>query len=420
MAPYEARRGASPPFRSLPPRESEGASTAPSEASPRKRLRRQSRRSNNAGTSHGVFSGGPPGRSASRRTARGWGPAVRGEQSGKPSRRTARGWGPAVRGEQSGKPSRRTARGWGPAVRGEQSGKPSRRTARGWGPAVRGEHSEACAGNAGARMSISSRKLFSDRHSPRHASGLPRPQDVTAEQRLHQGDRSEGHGEHEQPEDRDGAEMPLLLQIEDNHRYDLGIGREQDDRGRQLANHPDEDEAPRRDDPAPGERRGDPSEDAETARAQDPSRLFQLGMDAAKRGVGLGVAHWHLLGEIGDEEDPERAVEEKGGPRVGDEERDGQDHARDDDGRESEEGQELVARDDLAVADVGQQRGQPRAREGREESQLEGVDDGGLGGVLEERERPVREREVVPRERLGPRAREGGLGQDAVGKKDRA
>src|SRR6266508_1362887 len=279
MAPYEARRGASPPFRSLPSRESEGASTAPSEASPRKRLRRQSRRSNNAGTSHGVFSGGPPGRSA----------------------------------------SRRTARGWGPAVRGEQSGKPSRRTSRGWGPAVRGEYPEACAGKAGARMSISSRKLFSDRHSPRHASGLPRPQDVAAEQRLHQDNRGEGHGEHEQAEDCDGAELPLLLQIEDHHRHDLGIGREEDDRGRQLADYPDEDEAPRRDDPAPGERRGDPSEDEETAHAQDPSRLFQLGMDAAKRGVGLGVAHGHLLGEIGDEEDPERAVEEKGGPRVGDE-----------------------------------------------------------------------------------------------------
>src|SRR6266545_7026238 len=388
MAPYEARRGASPPFRSLPPGESEGASTAPSEPSPRKRLRRQSRRSNNAGTSHGIFSGGPPGRSASRRTSRGWGPAVRGERSGSPSRRTSRGWGPAVRGERSGSPSRRTSRGWGPAVRGERSGSPSRRTSRGWGPAVRGERSgspsrrtsrgwgpavrgeypEACAGKAGARMSISSRKLFSDRHSPRHASGLPRPQDVAAEQRLHQDNRGEGHGEHEQAEDCDGAELPLLLQIEDHHRYVLGIGREQDDRGRQLANHPDEDEAPRRDDPAPGERRGDPSEDAETARAQDPSRLFQRGMDAAKRGVGLGVAHWHLLGEIGDEEDPERAVEEKGGPRVGDEERDGQDHARDDDGRESEEGQELVARADLAVADVGQQRGQPRAHARREDA----------------------------------------------------
>src|SRR6266545_3314454 len=318
MAPYEARRGASPPFRSLPPGESEGASTAPSEPSPRKRLRRQSRRSNNAGTSHGIFSGGPPGRSA--------------------SRRTSRGWGPAVRGERSGSPSRRSSRGWGPAVRGERSGSPSRRTSRGWGPAVRGEYPEACAGKAGARMSISSRKLFSDRHSPRHASGLPRPQDVAAEQRLHQDNRGEGHGEHEQAEDCDGAELPLLLQIEDHHRHDLGIGREEDDRGRQLADYPDEDEAPRRDDPAPGQRRGDPSEDAETARAQDPSRLFQLGMDAAKRGVGLGVAHGHLLGEIGDEEDPERAVEEKGGPRVGDEERDGQDHARDDHGSESEEG----------------------------------------------------------------------------------
>src|SRR5213593_5306600 len=70
------------------------------------------------------------------------------------SRRTSRGWGPAVRGERSGNPSRRTSRGWGPAVRGERSGNPSRRTSRGWGPAVRGEHPEACAGKAGARTSV--------------------------------------------------------------------------------------------------------------------------------------------------------------------------------------------------------------------------------------------------------------------------
>ncbi len=66
-----------------------------------------------------IHPGAFTGRSASRRTSRGWGPAVRGEQSGSPSRRTSRGWGPAVRGEQSGSPSRRTSRGWGPAGRRE-------------------------------------------------------------------------------------------------------------------------------------------------------------------------------------------------------------------------------------------------------------------------------------------------------------
>src|SRR6266545_6047799 len=50
-----------------------------------------------------------------------------------------RGFGPAVRGEQSRNPSRRTSRGWGPAILGERSGRSSRRTSRGWGPAVRGE-----------------------------------------------------------------------------------------------------------------------------------------------------------------------------------------------------------------------------------------------------------------------------------------
>src|SRR5207253_7054040 len=57
--------------------------------------------------------------------------------------------------------SRRTSRGWGPAVRGEQSGRPSRRTSRGWGPAVRGEQPEACAGKTGARTSITSSRGLS-------------------------------------------------------------------------------------------------------------------------------------------------------------------------------------------------------------------------------------------------------------------
>src|SRR5437870_1398878 len=45
--------------------------------------------------------------------------------------------------------SRRTAVGWAPRVRGEQSGKASRRTAVGWAPRVRGEQSGSCAGKAG-------------------------------------------------------------------------------------------------------------------------------------------------------------------------------------------------------------------------------------------------------------------------------
>ncbi|PYQ10564.1 MAG: hypothetical protein DMF80_23795 [Acidobacteria bacterium] len=63
-------------------------------------------------------------RSASRRTAWGWGPTVRGERSGSASRRTAWGWGPTVRGERSDSASRRTAWGWGPTVRGERSRDP--------------------------------------------------------------------------------------------------------------------------------------------------------------------------------------------------------------------------------------------------------------------------------------------------------
>src|SRR5882724_4394356 len=82
----------------------------------------------------------------------------------------------------------------------------------------------------------------------------PRAQDVAAEQGLHERHRGEGHHEHEHPEHRDGPELALLLQVEDHHRHDLGVRGEQDDRGRELADDPDEDEAPGGDDAAPGGR----------------------------------------------------------------------------------------------------------------------------------------------------------------------
>jgi len=89
-----------------------------------------------------------PGRTASRRTSRGWGPPS-GEPSRGASRRTSRGWAP---------PSERAFRG------------ASRRTSRGWGPAVRGELSGGCAGGAGARSApITSQR--SSAAAPRSQAG---------------------------------------------------------------------------------------------------------------------------------------------------------------------------------------------------------------------------------------------------------
>src|SRR5437879_11767252 len=97
-------------------------------------------------------------------------------------------------------------------------------------------------------------------------SGL-RADNVATEQRLHHDDGGEGHAEHEKAEDRDGAELALLLQVEDHDRDHLGVGGEEDDRRRQLADHPDDDEAPGGDDAAPSERRRD---------LADPDTLMQL------------------------------------------------------------------------------------------------------------------------------------------------
>src|SRR6266850_6964482 len=93
--------------------------------------------------------------------------------------------------------------------------------------------------------------------------------DVATEQGLHRRHDGEGHHEHEDAEYRDGAELAFFLQVEDHHRHDLRIRGEQDDGGRELADDPDEDEAPGGDDPAPGERRGDLAQHAQPPRAQD-------------------------------------------------------------------------------------------------------------------------------------------------------
>src|SRR5262245_3694181 len=253
--------------------------------------------------------------------------------------------------------------------------------------------------------------------SARGAGSAP-AHDVAPEQALHEHDHAESHEQHEEPQDGDGAELALLLEIEDHHRHHLGVRREENDGGGQLPDDADEDEAPGRDDAALRERRRDLAEDAQATCTQDAAGLLQLRMDAAEGGIRLRVAHRHLLGEIRDEEDPERAVEEEGRPRVRDEERDGEDDARDDHGRQRQEGQHLVANDELARGDIGEQRGKSRADARGKHAQLERVDNGALRGAVEKREGPVRQREVVPRERLGPRAREGGLGEDAVREED--
>src|SRR5574341_2695562 len=81
-------------------------------------------------------------------------------------------------------------------------------------------------------------------------ASLFRPDEVAPEQRLHHDDGGEGHGEHEDAQDRDGAELALFLEVEDHDGDHLRVRGEEDDRRRQLADHADEDEAPGGDDAA--------------------------------------------------------------------------------------------------------------------------------------------------------------------------
>jgi len=87
-------------------------------------------------------------------------------------------------------------------------------------------------------------------------------------------------------------------------------------------------------------------------------------VDPAEGRLGLRVADRHLLGQIGEEEDPERAVEQEGRAGVGHEEGHRQHHARDDHRGHREEAEHLVARDEAPIRDVGEQGGErgPDAR----------------------------------------------------------
>ena len=181
---------------------------------------------------------------------------------------------------------------------------------------------------------------------------------LVVEEALHDENDAERHEDHEEAEDGDGAELTFFLQVEDHHRHDLGVRREEDDGRRQLADHADEDEAPRGDDAAPGQRRGDLAEHAQAPGAEDAAGVLELGRDGPERRVRLRVAHGHLLGHVGDEQDPQRAVQDEGRPRVGDEQRDGQHDARDRDRHQRQEGHELVAGHHAPPRDIRQDGGQ--------------------------------------------------------------
>src|SRR5690348_12939522 len=92
-------------------------------------------------------------------------------------------------------------------------------------------------------------------------------------------DHREGDQQHGDPEHRDGAEIARLLEVEDEHRDDLGLRGEQNDGGGELAHHADEDEAPGGDYAGAQQRRGDVAQRPQPGGAEDAAGVLEVGMD---------------------------------------------------------------------------------------------------------------------------------------------
>ena len=194
------------------------------------------------------------------------------------------------------------------------------------------------------------------RRRARQAAGV-----AAAAEAIGDHDHDRGDGDHGEAEHGDGADVAAFLEVEDQDRQDLGLRREQDHGGRQLADHRDEDEAPGRDHRRAQQRRGDVGQRAQPRGAQHAAGFLELGMHRMERRGELLVGGRQLDGDEGDEQDPQRAVERERRARVGEEQADAQHDAGDGERRGGEEAQQPVSGNGAAGDDVGDQQRQQRA-----------------------------------------------------------
>src|SRR5919106_1623788 len=132
---------------------------------------------------------------------------------------------------------------------------------------------------------------------------------VKATQPLGHHDQHDRGRDLDEGERRDLAELAVLLEIVEHHREDLGARRIEQDRGAELAREGDEEEDPAGDDAGLEERQGDALEGLEPARAARERGFLELLMDLHERRRGGAHADRQVAGQIGDEQDPDRAVE---------------------------------------------------------------------------------------------------------------
>jgi hypothetical protein len=118
----------------------------------------------------------------------------------------------------------------------------------------------------------------------------------------------QGHDQHH-PERRQLDILPILPQLPDHDRHHLGARRIEQDRARQLADRDDHHVDEAGEQPRLEQRQDDAAEGHAPGGAAHGGRLLELLVDLQHRGRGVAHAVRQKAGDVGDQDDPERAVD---------------------------------------------------------------------------------------------------------------
>src|SRR6058998_2686328 len=103
--------------------------------------------------------------------------------------------------------------------------------------------------------------------------------------------------------------LAVLPQFPDGDRQDLGAGAVEQDRAGELADRDDHHVDPARDEPGLQERQDDAAKRGAPGRAAHRRRFLELLVDLQHRGRVVAQPVGHETSDVGDEHDPDRAVD---------------------------------------------------------------------------------------------------------------
>ena len=142
--------------------------------------------------------------------------------------------------------------------------------------------------------------------------------------------------------------------------------------------------------------------------AGDARRLLERGIDLPERGVGAAHRERHEAGDVGHQQDPDRAVEHERRPDEGQKDADRHDRAGQAQRQDREIVQQAPAAHAGAQVDIGDREAEQHRDQRGAGRELEAVDDAAHRDlVVEQGRRKWREREVVGRGRRDPALAEG-------------